>query len=321
MFRLGTRKSKLAVTQSESIRAALALHSVDVELVYIESEGDQNRSQPLYEIETATPGLFTKHLEQALLDKRIDLAVHSLKDLPTQQPAPLFVAATPLRENTQDILLVRPDAFDPTRDLSLKAQARVGTSSLRREAQLLFKRNDLRIEPIRGNVPTRVDRVREGRIDAVVLAAAGLSRLALDLTGVHAVPLTDREFVPAPAQGALGIEARQDGPPALLAALNKLHHAPTGRAVTLERRILRELEGGCTLPFGVLAETEGAMGLKVRAFLGLEGGKKDEKVRNWLGFRYFDISGEDDETLVAQTVKHFRDWQDKEIGHTRRQKK
>jgi len=307
VFRLGTRKSALALTQSTSIQNALRQVGVECVLVHVESEGDGNRSTPLYEIEAEAPGLFTKRLEQALVDKEIDLAVHSLKDLPTQQPPELVVGAVPMRAVSGDCLLFRAGELDPSLPWHLKKNAKLGTSSLRREAQWLSVRSDLEVQPLRGNVPTRIDKVRKGELDAVVLARAGLERLAVELEGLTCIALPEAKFVPAPGQGALAVELAVWASDVLRSAVARLHDEAAGIETRIERRILRTMEGGCTLPLGVRCWRDATgKNLKLNAFLGesrdRQGGKRD-----WKGFHYFDFSSPSEETLVAKTVDHFKD--------------
>ncbi len=308
LCRLGTRKSALAKTQSQTIANLLNAGGLDCRLVEIISHGDIDRTNPLYSIETDSPGLFCKQLEEALLADAIDIAVHSLKDLPTNQPAGLSVAAVPKRERTHDCLIVHPSQIDETKPLRLKQGVRVGTSSLRREAQLLDCRPDLKIESLRGNVPSRVAQVRQQKLDAAVLAAAGLSRLGLDLEGLEVINLPARQFVPAPGQGALAIEIRAQAAQAIHRQVALLNDVETATAVRIERRIMKDLEGGCTLPFGALCEREGE-GWHVSAFLGIARNRAEAR-RDWIGFHRFDISGSDEETLVAETVRYFRAKQD-----------
>jgi hydroxymethylbilane synthase len=310
-FRIGTRKSALAKVQSEGILRQLETQGLDCRLVEIVSRGDQDRTTPLYQFEPGSPGLFTKQLETALLDGTIDLAVHSLKDLPTQQPEGLEVAAVPRRVDPADCLLIAESRFAPDQALGLPRGARVGTSSLRREAQLLADRPDLEIFPLRGNVPTRVQAAASGKLDAVVLAEAGLLRLELDLAGVRKLRLDPDRFVGAPGQGALALETRQDCPVELRQALERLHDAGAALETRVERAVLRELEGGCTLPLGVLCRA-GAQRLTLRAFLGVPG---TGTPRSWTGFHRFDIFEARDENrperaveqaLIAKTVQHFQ---------------
>ncbi len=305
-YRLGTRKSDLARTQSTHVLESLKKNGIECELVFIESEGDRNHKEALYQIENITPGLFTKQLEIALLNNQIDLAVHSLKDLPTEQPQDLRVGAITSRVSTEDCLLIHPDAFEHSQPLFLKPQAHVGTSSLRREAQLLSARPDLKVSPIRGNVPTRVNAIKERKFDATLLAVAGLERLQLNLDGVHVLKLSEREFPPAPGQGALAIEIRNDAPEALKLALQKIHDEISEIETRVERRVLKGLFGGCTLPLGIRCYKENNL-LKTKVFIGVLRDRKS-LFKDWLGFHHFDISSQDEETLVdsiVQKVKGF----------------
>jgi hydroxymethylbilane synthase len=278
-------------------------------MVLVESSGDKDRRTPLYAIETESPGLFTKQLELALINGEIDLAVHSLKDLPTRQPPELRVAAVPKRVESGDCLVIRQDRFTPDEPFGLPPfglprGGRVGTSSLRREAQLLSQRPDLAIEAVRGNVPTRVNAAREGKYDAVVLARAGLLRLDQSMEGVVQRDLPDTLFVPAPGQGALAVETRLEIPAPLAKALAAIHDESTARETRIEREILRALEGGCTLPLGVRCRWENER-FHLRAFLGLER-IRGAKAREWLSFHHFDISEADEATVIEKTVRHFR---------------
>lgn len=307
VFRLGTRKSALATTQSTFIQQSLKKLGVDCVLVPVESDGDGNRTTPLYEIEAEAPGLFTKRLEEALLAREIDLAVHSLKDLPTLQPPGLFVGAVPARAATGDCLILRKGDARTDVPWHIKKGARFGTSSLRREAQWLAVRPDLCVTPIRGNVPTRLDKVRKEDLDGIVLAQAGLERLGEKLEGLVRIDLPENHFVPAPGQGALAVELGEWADPELSAAVKKLHHEPSGIEVTVERRVLRALEGGCTLPLGVRCWHQGAdKPLKLQAFLGIDGGSS-KKIREWKAFELFDFSSPSAETLVAKTVEYFKE--------------
>lgn len=242
-LRLGTRSSPLARWQAEWVAARLAELGVTVELVPITTQGDV-KSGPLGQI--GGMGLFTKELQRALLDQQIDLAVHSLKDLPTEPVAGLTLAAVPERESTADVLLAtRFTSLD-----LLPAQARVGTGSLRRKAQLLHARPDLLIEDIRGNVETRVRKLDAGEFDAIILAEAGLKRLGLADRITQVLPRT--VMLPAVGQGALGVEARADDR-ATLRLVAPLDHDDTHQAVLAERTMLLSLRAGCLAPVGALA--------------------------------------------------------------------
>jgi hydroxymethylbilane synthase len=306
VVRIGSRKSKLALVQSEWVAKELSLKGIPHEMVLIESEGDQKTGKPLYQIESSGPGLFTKALETALLDNKIDIAVHSLKDLPTIQPSGLKVVCVPKREVANDKLLISPGKKDRKKELELAEGASLGTSSLRREAQFKAVRPDLKVLPLRGNVPTRVEAVIQGKVDAVVLAEAGLHRLALSPTGLVAVSLPPERFVSAPGQGALAIECRTEALfPEWEKALKSIHHEISFQEITIERTILRELEGGCTLPLGVKATFQGNGNYAVSAFLGIND-KKDP--HHWMGFYSYQTQG-DKNFVVSDVVKYLRSCQ------------
>jgi hydroxymethylbilane synthase len=247
-IRIGTRGSHLARWQAEWVADRLrGLHpGLDVELIEIKTQGDRDRNTPLAAMATGGTGLFTKEIQRAVGDGSVDVAVHSLKDLPTQCSAGLILAAVPLREDVADALIApRHRTLD-----ALPTGARVGTSSPRRRAQLLYRRPDLEIATLRGNVETRLNQALAGRLDAVVLAWAGLKRLGLERHVTHR--LEPPEFLPAVGQGALGIECRH-GDAAVLALLQALDDPATHRAVRAERAALAELEGGCIIPMAAWA--------------------------------------------------------------------
>lgn len=299
IYRLGTRKSDLAVTQSRFIQDKLLKKGIQSELIYIEGLGDSDRKTPLYEIEAASPGLFTKQLEVALLTQKIDFAVHSLKDLPTQQPEGVLVAAVPLREEASDVLVLKEGK-------TLGSHDTVGTSSLRREALVRENFPGVKVASLRGNVPTRIKAVRDGHFAGVLLAGAGLNRLKLDLTGLTVTKLDPAHFVPAPAQGALAVEVRSDCPKELFDAIKSLEDENTKTAVQIERKVLSGLFGGCTLPLGVWVRNDGNT-LKLNAFLGVLEDRKSAS-RVWKGFRRFDISDASEQNLVDKTIAHFREF-------------
>ncbi|MGE3820010.1 MAG: hydroxymethylbilane synthase [Isosphaeraceae bacterium] len=242
-LRIGTRGSPLARWQAEWVAGQLrSLHpGLHVALVEIKTRGDRDRNTPLAQI--GGLGLFTKEIQRALLDGTVDLAVHSLKDLPTQGPEGLILAAVPPREELADALISpRFQTLD-----ALPDGATVGTGSLRRQAQLLHLRPGLRMVGLRGNVETRLNQALDGTLDAVVLAEAGLIRLGREDAVTER--LAPPRFLPAVGQGALGIECRADDQ-ATRALLDPMNHSPTRRAVLAERRALAELEGGCMIPLG-----------------------------------------------------------------------
>jgi hydroxymethylbilane synthase len=246
-LRLGTRASLLARWQADWVTAQLRQRGLDIELIPITTSGDrqQSASGPI-----SGTGVFTKEIQRELLEGRIDLAVHSLKDLPTEVVPGLVLAAVPERAPVADALIcVRFDSL-----AGLPPGAVVGTGSLRRRAQLLHFRDDLEMREIRGNVDTRIRKLREGHYEAIVLAQAGLDRLGLTTHITKILPLD--LMLPAVGQGALGIEARRDDT-ATLEALACLDHAPTHSAVTAERAMLAALHGGCMAPIAAWGRFEG----------------------------------------------------------------
>jgi hydroxymethylbilane synthase len=255
-IRIGTRGSRLARWQAEWVADRLRdLHpGLEVDLIEIKTQGDRDRNTPLAAMAGSGTGLFTKEIQRAVADGSVDVAVHSLKDLPTQRPAGLVLAAVPVREDVADALIA---PLRRTLD-ALPPGAKVGTSSPRRRAQLLYRRPDLEVVTLRGNVETRLNQALDGRLDAVVLAWAGLHRLGLD--GHVTDRLEPPEFLPAVGQGALGIECRCDDAD-VLAILRALDDPATHRAVRAERAALAELEGGCIIPMAAWArDVEGDEG-------------------------------------------------------------
>lgn len=247
---LGTRGSKLAVHQSQWVQARLQelAPGLTISLQRIQTSGDKILDVPLAKI--GGKGLFVKEIEDALLSKEIDLAVHSMKDVPTALPEGLDILCVPPREDPRDALITR----DGCRLDHLKPGARIGTSSLRRQSQLLHYRPDFTIEMLRGNLDTRLRKLREGQFDAIVLAAAGLRRLAWDAEITEYLPV--HLSLPAIAQGALGIEARSDDS-FVRELLSRFEHRPTRITVTAERAMLHRLEGGCQVPIAAHAVLEG----------------------------------------------------------------
>jgi hydroxymethylbilane synthase len=247
--RIGTRGSTLALWQANHVKKLLeSAGHVQAEIITIKTSGDREQESAISEI--GTKGVFIKELEEALLDKRIDLAVHSMKDVPTQIPEGLTIAAVLKRDEIRDCLVSKYGH----KLAKLPRGARVGTSSVRRRAQLLRNRPDLDIRELRGNVDTRLRKLDESEFHAIVLAKAGLDRLGLGWRAAEV--LTTEVMLPAVGQGALGIETRADDEEAknLVAALA---HPETRACVTAERALLAELEGGCQVPLGAWAYIEG----------------------------------------------------------------
>jgi hydroxymethylbilane synthase len=267
--RIATRASALALWQANYVAARLTELGRTSELVTVVTIGDES-SAPLRELGV---GAFVRGVQQAVQGGRADVAVHSFKDLPSIGPAGLEIAAVPERAAVHDVLLVRPEAFDPAGGaLPIAAGARVGTGAARRLSQLAALRSDLVGVPIRGNVPTRVAAAREGGVDAVILAAAGLDRLALDPSPLLRIDLDPRAFLPAPAQGALALEIRRDDP--LGDLLADLHHAPGYPLIAAERGLLGMLDAGCSLALGVHATRDDA-GIRLHAYFD---GRRAERV-------------------------------------------
>jgi len=266
-LRIGTRGSKLALYQSNRVADMLRERlGRECELVILKTRGDVDRSKPVADL--GVVGAFTKELERALLEGEVDLAVHSLKDLPTTLPPGLCVAAQPERALVHDVLLIHPDAHDPDAPgVPLREGSTLGTASLRRQAQLAAVRPDLKPQAIRGNVPTRVGMAKDRTVDAVVLAAAGVTRLELDLAPLHVHALPTERFLPAPAQGALGIEVRESDTE-LRAALEAIHDGGVARATAAERELLHGLGVGCSVPLGALATVSPDGAVDLRAALG-----------------------------------------------------
>ncbi|WP_419948603.1 hydroxymethylbilane synthase [Candidatus Palauibacter sp.] len=262
---VGARRSPLSRAQAQWVGDRLGERwpHLSVEYRFVTTAGDRDPDTPLPGI--GGKGLFTEDLERALRDGRIDVAVHSLKDLPVEPSAGLSIAAVPRREDSRDVLVVRPSLVpdvgraDAGKALArLPAGARIGTSSLRRAAQVRARRRDLRAVPIRGNIDTRLRKLEEGGFEALVLAAAGLKRLDLRLPGARIL-----DWLPAPGQGALGLQCRaaEGGASACVQALDD----PGARAeVTAERALLAALEGGCRVPIAARAVLRG-QDLRLRA--------------------------------------------------------
>lgn len=242
---IATRGSRLALWQAEHIRALLEKeHGLKASLLVLKTKGDLILDVPLSKV--GGKGLFVKEIEEALLDGRADIAVHSMKDVPMELPPGLVLGAVPEREDAADVLL---SAQYPDLE-SLPKGAKVGTSSLRRQAQILGLRPDLRVLSLRGNVDTRIRKLMDGEFDAIIMAEAGMKRLGLSAPFMHSLrpPL----FLPAAGQGALGIELKEDRDD-LLQKLAFLNHAPSALCVAAERGFLAGLEGGCQAPIAASA--------------------------------------------------------------------
>lgn len=250
---IGTRGSKLALWQAHFTQAQLKELGIPSELKIIKTRGDKIQHLSFDKIEGK--GFFTKEIEEELLNGRIDLAVHSMKDLPTTSPEGLVITAVSYRENPADMLLIHPDALDESQVLKFKQGAIVGTSSARRKAQVRSFRPDISLQDIRGNVPTRINKLRKGDFDAILLAAAGIQRLELDLSDLKVIELHPKEFVPAPAQGVLAFQTRTEDLETRR-ILKNIHKSEVAELTNIERKILQLFDGGCQLPLGVYCEKD-----------------------------------------------------------------
>jgi hydroxymethylbilane synthase len=248
-LKLGSRGSALALRQTDLVAQALGRHGVEVEVIQIRTSGDRLAQVALGEF--GGKGLFVKEIEEALLDGRVDVGVHSLKDMPAASPVGLCLAAFPRREDPRDVFITRSGGQTPD---DLQPAAIVGTSSLRRRVLLLARRPDLRVEPIRGNVETRLAKLDSGAYDAIVLAHAGLVRLGL--APAHTCLLPADDFVPAAGQGIIGLQAREHDCPTL-EALALLDDARTRREAEAERAFLHRLGAGCHTPVAGHARLDG----------------------------------------------------------------
>jgi hydroxymethylbilane synthase len=265
-IKIGTRKSLLALTQSTWIKEQIEKRNpgVGVELVKIVTTGDKITDVPLAKV--GGKGLFVKEIEEAMLRGEIDMAVHSMKDVPAELPAELFLGVVPRREDPRDAFISKK--YGSVQELP--PGAKVGTSSLRRKAQLFNLRADLAIEDLRGNLDTRLRKLDEGQFDAIVLATAGLNRLGM--SGRVTSFFDPEEMLPAVAQGALGLELRRDDPE-VLGLISFLHDPETAVAVEAERAFLKRLEGGCQVPLGAYAELRNGELLVTGLIAAIDGGK------------------------------------------------
>lgn len=244
---IGSRGSDLALWQANFTQEQLRECGVQSEIKIIKTQGDIIQHLSFDKMEGK--GFFTKEIETALLAGEIDLAVHSHKDLETTPPDGLVIAAVSDRANPNEYLLIRPEAFDPLAPLKVKPDAVIGTSAARRKGQLLSVRTDIQIKDLRGNVPTRINKLREGQYDAILVARAGVDRLDIDLSEFIVEELDPRVFVPAPAQGVLGFQVRENDRD-LMQLLEKINHPDVAETIAHERGVLRLMDGGCQVPYG-----------------------------------------------------------------------
>lgn len=244
---IGTRGSELALWQANYIKDRLAEKGIESELKIIKTQGDNIQHLRLDKLEGK--GFFTKELEEELLSEKIDIAVHSHKDLPTVNPPGLIIAAVSDREDPSELLLILKESVDSKKKFNLKEDAVVGTSSNRRKSQLLSFRPDFKVKDLRGNVNTRIRKLRAKDYDAIMIAKAGVKRIEIDLSDLHVEEINPTEFIPAPAQGVLAIQIRETDKE-LFQALQSIHNKEVAEAIGVERKVLNLFEGGCHMPLG-----------------------------------------------------------------------
>jgi len=259
---IGTRGSRLALWQANKVKSELEAINFNCELKIIKTQGDKVQDLSFDKLEGK--GFFTKEIEDALINKDIDLAVHSLKDLPTEQVEGLVLAGLSERADPSDILIHRRSEMDTNRSLWLKKDAIVGTSSIRRKSQLLSLVDEVSVKDLRGNVPTRIEKLRSGAYDAIILASAGVERLELDLSDLEVIKLHPKEFVPAPAQGVIAYQVRKEDVE-MRKIVGQIHHAATAKLSNIERKVLKMMDGGCHIPLGVYCELDAAGSYQVFA--------------------------------------------------------
>jgi hydroxymethylbilane synthase len=245
---IGSRGSDLALWQANYVLRKVQKLGLTAEIKIITTQGDQVQNLSFDKLEGK--GFFTKEIEDALVNKEIDLAVHSHKDLPTTSPEGLIIAAVSEREDPAELILIRKESVDNTHKFAFKKGAVVGTSSARRKSQLLAFRKDIEIKDLRGNVPTRIQKLRDKKYDAIMLAAAGIERLRINLSEFKVLRIDPKEFIPAPAQGVLGLQIREDDHE-LFQQINKLNSEKVQDIIGIERKVLNMFDGGCQLPLGV----------------------------------------------------------------------
>ena len=252
-IRIGTRGSELALWQAHNVKQRLENNGNAVSITIIKTQGDKIQDLSFDKLEGK--GFFTKEIEAALLSNEVDLAVHSHKDLETSPPGGLVIAAVSEREDPSELLLISKENVDSSQLWDLKLNSSIGTSSARRKSIVVSNRNDLTIKELRGNVPTRIQKLREGNYDAIILAKAGVSRLEIDLSEFHVVELDPKTFVPAPAQGVLALQIREEDKE-LWKEIQKLNHPQVEMQIAIERKVLNLMQGGCQLPLGVYCDLE-----------------------------------------------------------------
>ena len=291
---IGSRGSDLALYQANFIKSELEnKYNCDVDIKIIKTSGDKIDNISFDKMEGK--GFFTKELEDALLAKEIDIAVHSLKDLMTTQPDGLKTGAVGYRADKRELLLIRKESTADSGLFPVKNGGVIGTSSNRRKCQVAYLNNSLEIKDLRGNVPTRIQKLRDGQYDAILLAAAGVRRLELDVSDLTVIELDPEIFLPAPAQGILGIQIRDDAPE-VEATITKMNAENDVKAAALERGLLAKFASGCSLPLGVYSEVYNDS-YRLKAVLGVLNRDK------WTGLKKVDITGTDIKQIVEEAFQ------------------
>jgi len=250
---IGTRGSELALWQARHLQDALKSIGQESELSIIKTKGDNIQNIGFDKMEGK--GFFTKEIEEALKDGHIDVAVHSLKDLPTESTEGLVIAGLSYREDPADILIINKQSVNPSSPLKLNEAAVVGTSSIRRKVQIRHFLPSVELKDLRGNVPTRIKKLESGNYDAIILASAGVNRIGAELEAFHCIRLNPKEFVPAPAQGVIGFQVRKEDLSAR-ALIDAIHKREVARCTNVERKVLKLMAGGCQTPLGVYCEQD-----------------------------------------------------------------
>ncbi|MBM3418141.1 MAG: hydroxymethylbilane synthase [Bacteroidetes bacterium] len=277
-IRIGTRGSDLALWQANHVKNLLEAKGCSVTISIISTKGDQVQDLSFDKIEGK--GFFTKEIESSLLHNEIDLAVHSHKDLETTEPDGLYTAAVSFREDPCELLLINNVSWNKGEIWELKKHSIIGTSSARRKSQVLALRPDLVIKDLRGNVPSRVEKLKAGAYDAILLAYAGIVRLSLDLSGLKLVKLDPEEFVPAPAQGVLALQIRRNHYE-LADLLSQINNPNVAQQIEVERNVLKNMNGGCHLPLGVYNDGQ---------FVHVSYAQKSSEPSRYFRFRYTESS-------------------------------
>ncbi len=291
---LGSRGSELALAQAQRVRDILVSDlNVPVEIKVIKTTGDRIDHLSFDKMEGK--GFFTKELEEALLTGQIDLAVHSLKDLMTTLPQGLKLGAVGCREDRRELLIIKKESRVGSGALPVRSGGVVGTSSVRRKCQIAVHNPTLQVKDLRGNIPTRIKKLREGQYDAIVIAAAGVKRLGLDLSDLEVVYLDPELFLPAPGQGMLGIQIRSnDGEVETI--VGKLGSQKDELEASLERGLLSRFESGCSLPLGVYSQIQGDR-YRLKAILG------QKTNGGWLGLKKADVTGMDTQSIIDRVFE------------------